>query len=63
MFLSAYSDAVLGWVGGTEKIEGKPPTPDDLDDRLTLMRLGLDVVLTGNPTFDATWTYVTARKT
>lgn len=60
-FLAAYSDAVLGWVGGTEKVDGRPPSQEALDDRLMLMKLGLDVVLTGNPTFDATWTYITAR--
>lgn len=61
-FLSAYSDAVLGWVGGTEKIEGRAPSAEDLHDRLTLMRLALGVVLTGQETFDATWTYIDARK-
>lgn len=61
-FLAAYSDAVLGWVGGTEKMEGRPPSPEDLAERLHLMRLALDVVLTGVPSFDATWTYVNARK-
>lgn len=61
-FLSAYSDAVLGWVGGHEKVEGRPPAKEDLDDRLALMRLGLEVVLTGRSSFDATWTYVNARK-
>ena len=25
--LRAYHDAVLGWVGGTEKIDGAPPRP------------------------------------
>lgn len=61
-FLSAYSDAVLGWVGGTEKVEGRPPSPDALHDRLSLMRLALGMVLTGQETFDATWTYVDARR-
>src|SRR5207302_229509 len=27
-FLSAYHDAVLGWIGGTEKIDGQPPTDE-----------------------------------
>ena len=26
-FLSAYHDAVLGWVGGTERIDGAAPSP------------------------------------
>lgn len=61
-FLAAYSDAILGWVGGCEKVDGRPPSKEDLDDRLALMRLGLELVLTGKPAFDATWTYVTCRK-
>lgn len=61
-FLAAYSDAVLGWVGGNEKVEGRPPSKEDLDDRLALMRLALGVVLTGRETFEATWTYIDARK-
>lgn len=61
-FLAAYSDAVLGWVGGSEKVEGRAPTPADLEDRLRLMRLALGVVLTGNESFDATWTYIDARR-
>lgn len=61
-FLATYSDAVLGWVGGHEKVEGRAPTQEDLADRLALMRLGLEVMLTGTPGFQATWTYVNARK-
>lgn len=61
-FLAAYSDAVLGWVGGHEKVDGRAPSKEDLADRVTLMRLALDDVLAGRETFDATWTYVTCAK-
>lgn len=61
-FLTAYSDAVLGWVGGTAKLDGREPTAEDLADRLQLMRLGLDEVLDGSHRFEATWTYVTCEK-
>ena len=27
-FLCAYHDAVLGWVGGNEKVDGRKPTPE-----------------------------------
>jgi SAM-dependent methyltransferase len=57
--LSAYNDAVLGWVGGTEKIDGTAPTPEALDDRLKLMRHAMDVLFHGRPTFQACWTYIT----
>jgi len=58
-FLSAYHDAVLGWVGGTEKVDGTPPTPEAVTDRLALMRHAMDVLFHGRPTFQACWTYIT----
>jgi SAM-dependent methyltransferase len=57
--LSAYNDAVLGWVGGTEKIDGAAPTPEALADRLKLMRHAMDVLFHSRPTFQACWTYIT----
>jgi SAM-dependent methyltransferase len=57
-FLSAYHDAVLGWVGGTEKVEGVAPTAEAVDDRLELMRRALDVIFGGRSTFLTCWTYV-----
>jgi SAM-dependent methyltransferase len=58
-FLTTYSDAVLGWVGGTEKIDGAPPAPDALADRLALMRHAMNVLFHGRATFQACWTYIT----
>ena len=55
-FLSAYHDAVLGWVGGPE------PTPGALRDRLHLIRHAMETQFGGRPSFDANWTYITARK-
>jgi SAM-dependent methyltransferase len=55
-FLSAYHDAVLGWVGGPE------PTPGALRDRLHLIRQAMETQFGGRPSFDACWTYITARK-
>lgn len=57
--LSAYNDAVLGWVGGTEKIDGAVPTPEAVADRLKLMRHAMDVLFHGRETFQACWTYIT----
>jgi SAM-dependent methyltransferase len=57
--LVTYSDAVLGWVGGTEKIDGAPPSEQALADRLQLMRHAMDVLFHGRPTFQACWTYIT----
>jgi SAM-dependent methyltransferase len=57
--LTTYSDAVLGWVGGTEKIDGAAPAPAAVADRLKLIRHAMDVLFHGRPTFQACWTYIT----
>jgi SAM-dependent methyltransferase len=59
-FLSAYADAVLGWVGGSAKVDGAPATPEAAADRLALLRASLDVVFGGRPTFNCCWTYIAA---
>ena len=60
-FLSAYHEAVLGWVGGSLKVDGREPPEEAVADRLALMRQALDVIFGGRPTFRCCWTYVTAR--
>jgi SAM-dependent methyltransferase len=57
--LRTYHDAVLGWVGGTEKIEGAAPSDQAVADRLALMRHAMDVLFQGRPKFQACWTYIT----
>lgn len=61
-FLAVYHDAVLGWVGGSEKVEGAPPPEVAVRHRHALMRLGLDRVMRGASSFDAVWTYLTCSK-
>jgi SAM-dependent methyltransferase len=58
-FLSAYHEGVLGWVGGSERIEGEPPTDEALADRLMLMRESVERVFDGE-SFEAVWTYIEA---
>jgi len=58
-FLSVYHEGVLGWVGGAEKVEGKPPSPESVNDRLALMRDGLSDALGGKTEFLCYWTYIT----
>jgi ubiquinone/menaquinone biosynthesis C-methylase UbiE len=58
-FLSTYHEGVLGWVGGSERIEGAPPTEEAVADRLTLLRESVDRVFAG-PSFQAVWTYIDA---
>ena len=59
-FLTAYHDAVLGWVGGTAN-RWRQPTPA-VRDRLHLIRHAMETLFGGRPSFNACWTYVTARK-
>lgn len=58
-FLSVYHEGILGWVGGAEKVTGKPASEEAVRDRLELLRLGLDRALGGQPVFQAAWTYLT----
>jgi SAM-dependent methyltransferase len=61
-FLSAYHDAVLGWAGGSLKVDGVEPSDQTVEDRLSLMRESLDTIFGGRPTFRCCWTYILARK-
>jgi SAM-dependent methyltransferase len=60
-FLSVYHEGVLGWVGGLEKIEGKPATDAAIADRKTLMRAAMDRIFESDE-FHACWTYITCRR-
>jgi ubiquinone/menaquinone biosynthesis C-methylase UbiE len=62
-FLAAYADAVLGWVGGSAKVDGEAATPEAAADRLRLLHDSLGVIFGGRPTFLCCWTYITARAT
>lgn len=59
-FLKAYHEAVLGWVGGSVKVEGVAPSEQSVADRLALMRHSMDVIFGGRSTFRCCWTYIRA---
>jgi SAM-dependent methyltransferase len=61
-FLAAYADAVLGWVGGSAKVDGTAASDRAAKDRLRLLRDALAVIFGGRPTFLCCWTYITARR-
>jgi hypothetical protein len=61
-FLAAYADAVLGWVGGTVKVDGEAASDEASADRLRLLRDSLGVIFGGRPTFRCCWTYITATR-
>jgi SAM-dependent methyltransferase len=60
--MSTYHDAVLGWVGGTEKVDGHAPSAEAVDDRLALIRHSMDILFGGRRDFRACWTYITASR-
>jgi SAM-dependent methyltransferase len=59
-FLAAYHEGVLGWAGGSRRVDGADPGDDLVALRLRLMRAALDRIFAGAPTFQASWTYITA---
>src|SRR5216684_4268100 len=60
--LSTYHDGVLSWVGGSEKVEGRPPSDEAVRQRLFLIRYGLEKLFPGQDSFPCTWTYLTCRR-
>jgi ubiquinone/menaquinone biosynthesis C-methylase UbiE len=61
-FLAAYADAVLGWVGGSAKVDGTGASEEAGADRLRLLHDSLAVIFGGRPTFSCCWTYITAAR-
>jgi SAM-dependent methyltransferase len=61
-FLAAYHEGVLGWVGGSRRVEGEDPAPEKVEERLALMRAAMERVFEGRPSFLANWTYVNASR-
>lgn len=60
--LTSYHDSVLGWVGGTQRVEGSPPADSAVRDRLFLIRHSLEKLFRHDDSFTASWTYVTCRR-
>jgi SAM-dependent methyltransferase len=59
-FLAAYHEGVLGWVGGSARVEGEEPSPSALEDRMQVLREATVLAFEGRPGFRAVWTYLTA---
>ena len=60
--LCTYNDGVLSWVGGSEKVEGTPPSDEAVRQRLFLIRYSLEKLFPGQDSFPCTWTYLTCRR-
>ena len=61
-FLGAYHEAVLGWVGGSAKVDGRPPSAQAATDRLALIRHAMDTLFGGRDAFRCCWTYINAMR-
>lgn len=57
-FLSAYHEAVLGWAGGSLKVDGRAPGDETVRDRLALIRHAMDTLFGGRKEFRCCWTYI-----
>src|SRR5437773_12532330 len=57
-FLSAYHEAVLGWVGGSAKVDGTPAGAQAVRDRRALIRDAMGLVFGGRRAFRCCWTCV-----
>lgn len=59
--LSPYHEVILGWVGGSRKVEGRSPTKRALEDRSFLIRHCAETLYDGRGHFQCAWTYITCR--
>ncbi|MBA2488141.1 MAG: hypothetical protein H0V36_02315 [Chloroflexi bacterium] len=60
--MSAYHEAVLGWIGGTQKVDGQEAPEVAVKDRIQLIRESMEVLFAGRNRFTACWTYITAER-
>jgi len=60
--MTAYHESVLGWVGGTPKLDGKTASAEELKDRLAIMRRAMETAFAGRSEFNACWTYISCEK-
>ncbi|MEM7248489.1 MAG: class I SAM-dependent methyltransferase [Acidobacteriota bacterium] len=60
-FLAAYHEGVIGWVGGSRRVEGSEPSEEAVADRLELMKLAMRETL-GEDSFPCCWTYLMAER-
>lgn len=60
-FLSVYHAGILGWIGGTPKVEGAEPDEATVQDRLAVLEVATHRVFEHKETFMTEWTYITAE--
>ena len=60
-FLSVYHEGVLGWVGGAKKINNQNISSHYISLRKAIIRLAMEDIFKGKDSFQAAWTYITAK--
>jgi hypothetical protein len=61
-FLAVYHEGVLGWAGGSERVERIAPSLETVADRLELLKCAMARVFAGRETFPCCWTYVSSSR-
>lgn len=61
-FLCAYHEGVLGWAGGSKRVDGRTPSEEVVALRQSLLRKSLSALFDGKPSFQTCWTYIHCRK-
>jgi SAM-dependent methyltransferase len=61
-FMKAYHEPLLGWLGGSAKIDGRPPTEAAVADRLVLIRHSMELLFGGRKEFRCCWSYLRCRR-
>ncbi len=61
-FLRVYDEGFLGWIGGTERVEGHPASTEHLTHRGEVLDAAIARVFDGAEEFTAEWTYVTCER-
>tara|TARA_Y100001954_G_scaffold237744_1_gene302481 strand:+ start:53 stop:1045 length:993 start_codon:yes stop_codon:yes gene_type:complete len=61
-FINVYHEGVIGWVGGSKKVTGKNCDQKCIEDRLTLIREGMEKTFSNKDTFKAVWNYFILEK-
>jgi SAM-dependent methyltransferase len=59
--MTAYHESVLGWVGGTKKLDGQAASAEGLTDRLAIMSRAMETIFGGRSSFNACWTYISCE--
>ncbi len=61
-FLSAYEDPIVGFIGGSTKVDGRPPSYRQVAERKRLLGSAVRQLFLGQSDFNVLWTYIIATR-